>query len=79
MRFLATLGGTRDKIGINKQIKKINMQKKEYLVPALEVVEMEYVSVLANSPSFDLKEEEDENDPNKQNTNKHNGFNHTWE
>lgn len=55
------------------------MQKKEYLVPALEVVEMECVSVLANSPSFDLDVDEGENDPNKQNTNKHNGFTHTWE
>ena len=68
---------TRDKIGINKQIKKINMQKKEYLVPALEVVEMECVSILAGSFEGDLG---DDIENGTTETKKHDGpFTHTWE
>ena len=56
----------------------MNMKKKVYVIPSLEVVEMECVSVLANSPTFDTDEKE-ENDPNDQ-TKKHDGpFKHIWE
>lgn len=54
----------------------MNMQKKEYLVPALEVVEMECVSVLANSFTGEEGEEWEEGTTTK----KLDGpFNHTWE
>ena len=69
---------TRDKIGINKQNMYMNMQKKEYLVPALEVVEMECVSILAGS--VDIGTGDDTEYGETQDTKKHDGpFNHTWE
>lgn len=55
------------------------MVKKEYVVPCLEVVEMECVSILAGSFT-EGSDEIDKNDPNDQGTNKKNDFlNHTWE
>ena len=56
----------------------MNMQKKEYLVPALEVVEMECVSILAGS--VDIGTGDDTEYGETQDTKKHDGpFNHTWE
>jgi hypothetical protein len=69
------LGVTRDKIGINKQNMYMNMQKKEYLMPALEVVEMECVSILAMSVELG-----DDIENGTTETKKHDGpFTHTWE
>ncbi len=55
----------------------MNMQKKEYLVPALEVVEMECVSILASSFDGEIG---DDIDNGTTETKKHDGsFNHKWE
>ena len=56
----------------------MNMQKKEYLVPALEVVEMECcVSILAGSFDGELG---DDIENGTTETKKHDGpFTHTWE
>jgi hypothetical protein len=56
------------------------MIKKKYLIPTIDVVIMDSVSMIATSPSFDLKDEEDENDPGKMTNKRQNDFmNHTWE
>ena len=54
------------------------MQKKEYLEPALEVVEMECVNILAGS--VDIGTGDDTEYGETQDTKKHDGsFNHKWE
>lgn len=58
------------------------MEKKLYVIPSLEVVEMECVSILAGSPqNVDIKISDKEfEDGFTQDTKKHDGFmNHTWE
>lgn len=58
------------------------MEKKLYVIPSLEVVEMECVSILAGSPqNVDVKISDKEiEDGFTQDTKKHDGFmNHTWE
>lgn len=55
----------------------MNMQKKEYLVPALEVVEMECVSILAGSIDVGIGGDIDKG--TTQDTKKFDGFKHTWE
>ena len=61
-------------------LKKMNMIKKEYLTPTIDVVIMEPVSMIATSPSFDLKDEEEENNSGNMTNKRENDFlNHTWE
>lgn len=58
------------------------MEKKLYVIPSLEVVEMECVSILAGSPqNVDVKISDKEiEDGFTQDTKKHDAFmNHTWE
>jgi hypothetical protein len=60
------------------------MEKKLYVIPTLEVVEMECVSILAgstqNPPKEDIQIGGDTDNGFTQDTKKHDGFmNHTWE
>ena len=57
------------------------MEKKLYVIPSLEVVEMECVSILAGSPQkVEVIKGDDIEDGFTQDTKKHDGFtNHTWE
>ena len=56
------------------------MVKKEYIVPTLETIELKYEGVLAGSVKEPVENEEDENDPNVQGSNKKNPFNDfKWE
>ena len=54
------------------------MVKKEYLVPSMEVVEIEFEGVIAESHK--PGQEETENDPNEMTNKRQNDFlKHTWE
>ncbi len=44
-----------------KNLNNTNMKKKEYLVPNLEVVELKFEGMLANSPEFKPEGSEEEN------------------
>lgn len=57
------------------------MEKKLYVTPSLEVVEMECVSILAGSPpKVDVPIGGDKDNGFTEDTKKHDGFtNHTWE
>lgn len=55
----------------------MNMQKKEYLVPALEVVEMECVNILAGS--FDGEIGDDIENGTTETKKLDGPFTHTWE
>ncbi|MBR4298067.1 MAG: hypothetical protein IKT82_07800 [Bacteroidaceae bacterium] len=57
------------------------MEKKLYVIPSLEVVEMECVSILAGSPpKVDIPIGDDDDNGFTEDTKKHDGFtNHTWE
>jgi hypothetical protein len=57
------------------------MEKKLYVIPTLEVVEMECVSILAGSPhKVEVIMGDDKEEGFTQDTKKHDGFtNHTWE
>ena len=57
------------------------MEKKLYVIPSLEVVEMECVSILAGSPpKVDVEVGGDKDNGFTEDTKKLNGFmNHTWE
>ena len=55
------------------------MQKKEYLVPALEVVEMECVNILAGSNSLDVEFGDDMENGTTETKKLDAPFNHTWE
>ena len=55
----------------------MNMEKKLYETPALEVVEMECVSILAGSIDVGIGGDIDEG--TTQDTKKFDGFKHTWE
>ena len=50
----------------------MNMEKKEYMTPTCEVVEIEIVSMIATSPSFNPDGEEEENDTGNM-SNRHRG------
>ena len=57
-----------------------NMIKKEYLTPAIEVVVMDPVSMIATSPEFTPGTDKEENEGTDVATKQKNDFlNHTWE
>ena len=80
MGYLVALGMNQDRTCINQQF--MIMKKKLYVIPSLEVVEMECVSIIlaGSTPKVDVEVGDDIGDGFTQDTKKHDGFmNHTWE
>ena len=51
----------------------MNMEKKEYIAPECEIVEMETVNMIANSFDTPIEGTEDENDSGSLGSNRHRG------